>query len=112
MSLHESRQKSDSLLDLGDSDCPESLASALTRNNYTVKRFNDKIDQVDTDALSPFPPRGLGKAASFQYRLWRETGERKWLDDSDAIMLMISHFSKRWMNAGKGSSRIEHKGNI
>jgi hypothetical protein len=88
---------------VGDSHCPESLASALTRINYIATKFNENIDQVDFEAMSPFPPRGLGKGASFQYRLWKETGERKWLEASDAMMLMISYFSKRWMNACKSS---------
>jgi hypothetical protein len=100
MTLHESRQSKTSPLEVGDSQCPESLASALNRINFISARFNDKIDQVDFEAISPFPPRGIAKASSIQYRLWKETGERKWLEASDAMILMNKHFSKRWMNAG------------
>jgi hypothetical protein len=100
MTLHESRQDPASPIELGNSHCPESLASALSRINFISARFNEKIDQVDFEAISPFPPRGLYKAASIQYRLWKQTGDRKWLESSEAMRLMLSHFSKRWMNAG------------
>jgi hypothetical protein len=103
MSVHESRQGQDLTLpiELGDASCPESLASALSRINFIAGRFNEKIDQVDVEAISPFPPRSLYKAASMQYRLWRQTGDRKWLEAAEGMKLMLSHFSKRWINAGK-----------
>ena len=100
MTLHESRQDPTSSIEIGDIHCPESLASALSRVNFITNRFNEKIEQVDFEAMSPFPPRGLYKAASTQYRLWKQTGDRKWLEASNALKLMLSHFSKRWMNAG------------
>lgn len=100
MTLHQSRQNQASTLEVGDSQCPESLASALNRINFISAKFNNNIDQVDFEAISPFPPRGLAKASSIQYRLWKETGERKWLHASDAMILMLTYFSKRWMNAG------------
>jgi hypothetical protein len=101
MTLQESRQDPASPIDVGDNHCPEALASALNRINYISAQFNKKIDQVDFEAISPFPPRGISKAAAIQYRLWKQTGDSKWLDASDALTMMVTHFSKRWMNAGK-----------
>jgi hypothetical protein len=101
MTLHNSRQDPSSPIELGDSYCPESLASALSRVNFITTRFNGKIEQVDFEAMSPFPPHGLYKAALIQYKLWKQTGDRKWLEVSNSIKLMLTHFSKRWMNAGK-----------
>jgi len=101
MTLHESRQDPALPLELGDDRCPESLASALSRINYIARRFNEKIDQVDFESISPFPPRSLYKGAAIQYRLWKETGDRKWLETSEEMKLMLTHFSKRWMNAGR-----------
>jgi len=100
MTLHESRQHPALPLRLGDDDLPESLASALNRINYIARRFNEKIVQVDSESISPFPPRSLYKGAAIQYRLWQETGDRKWLEAAEEMKLMLSHFSKRWMNAG------------
>lgn len=92
-------------IELGDSQCPESLASALSRINFIASRFNEKFEQVDREAISPFPPRSLYKAASVQYRLWKQTGDRKWLEASEEMRVMLTHFSKRWMNAGKNPCR-------
>ena len=100
MTLHESRQDPSLPIELGDSYFPGSLASSLARLNSISRRFNDKIEQVNIEAISPFPPRSLYKAASIQYRIWKQTGDRKWLESSDAITLMLTCFSKRWMNAG------------
>jgi hypothetical protein len=105
MTVHESRQGQDSALpiELGDSHCPESLASALSRINFIAGRFNEKIEQVDVEAISPFPPRSLYKTTLMQYRLWKQTGDRKWLEAAERMKLMLTNFSKRWMNAGKAA---------
>ena len=103
MTVHESRQNQALPIETGDIDCPESLASALSLINFIASRFLQKIDQVDVEATSPFPPRGIAKAASIQYRLWKQTGDRKWLEASDFLISMITCFSKRWMNAGKNA---------
>ena len=100
MTFHESRQDPSLPIELGDSYFPGSLASSLTRMNSISRRFNDKIEQVNIEAISPFPPRSLYKAASIQYRIWKQTGDRKWLESADAMKLMLTYFSKRWMNAG------------
>ncbi len=101
MTLQESRQNPALPIDIGDSGCPETLASTLIRLNYITARFNEKIEKFDLEAISPFPPRGISKAASIQYRLWKQSGDSKWLEASDSIKVMLSHFSKRWMNAGR-----------
>jgi hypothetical protein len=105
MVVHESRQDQDSAqpIELGDSHCPESLASALSRINFIAGRFNEKIDQVDVEAISPFPSCSLYKTSSVQYRLWKQTGDRKWLEAAERMKLMLANFSKRWMNAGKAA---------
>ncbi len=100
MTLHESRQNPALPIDVGDTLCTEALGSALNRINYIASTFNEKIEQVGLESISPFPPRGLSKAASIQFKLWKQTGISKWLDASDSITFMLSHFSKRWMNAG------------
>jgi hypothetical protein len=38
-----------------------------------------------------------------QYRLWKQTGDRKWLEAAERMKLMLTNFSKRWMNAGKAA---------
>ena len=101
MTLHESRQDPALPLELGDHHCPESLASALSRMNFIVARFNERIKEVDFDAISPFPPRSLYKGSLIEYRLWKQTGDRKWFEASEEMKLMLTHFSKRWMSAGK-----------
>ncbi|KAE9366721.1 hypothetical protein N431DRAFT_471753 [Stipitochalara longipes BDJ] len=107
LTLHESRQDPALPIELGDDHCPESLASALNRINFIAGRFNEKIEQVDLEAISPFPPRSLYKGASIQYKLWKQTGDRKWLEASERMKLMLTHFSKRWMNAAKLLDQIE-----
>lgn len=60
MTLHESRPDTAK----NELDGPESFESSLSRITEISKRFNKKIDQVDVDAISPFPPDGVFKAAS------------------------------------------------
>jgi hypothetical protein len=101
MTLHESRPQISSAEEVSRPETPESRLSALKRLNRISTIFNEKIDQVDFEAISPFPPQGLAKACSTQYRLWRDTGEETYLRAAESLMIMIGHFSKRWMKAGK-----------
>jgi hypothetical protein len=64
-------------------------------------QFNKDIDGVGVDAISPFPPYGLAKAASLQLRLWKETGDPTYGTAVKQLTVMLTHFSKRWGNASK-----------
>lgn len=103
MTLHESRPEIALPANFNNSDMPESLKSALDRINKVSTKFNLKIQQVNSEALSPFPPYGLSKAAATQYRLWSETSDVKHLEAADSLLLMIRYFSKRWLSAGKNA---------
>jgi len=103
MTLHESRPLMSSAEEVSSPETPESRLSALKRLNRISTKFNEKIDQVDFEAISPFPPQGLAKACLTQYRLWRDTGEETCLKAAESLMIMIKHFSKRWMKAGKNN---------
>ena len=88
-------------------EAPESLQSSLDRMRHISTSFNAKIGQVDFEAISPFPPHSLVKAASIRYQMWRDKGDITSLDAADSLIQMLKHFSRRWMNAGNEESIID-----
>ncbi|KAH7327025.1 hypothetical protein BKA65DRAFT_509774 [Rhexocercosporidium sp. MPI-PUGE-AT-0058] len=107
MTLYESRPKIDLSVEFSRSDAPESLKSALARMKIVSTKFNLKIQQVDCEAISPFPPHGLTKAATTRYRLWSETSDASHLEAADSLLTMVRHFSNRWSNAAKHAVYLE-----
>tara|TARA_R110002060_G_scaffold12635_1_gene17982 strand:+ start:1204 stop:1587 length:384 start_codon:yes stop_codon:yes gene_type:complete len=100
MTLHESRPKNGLSIEFNRSDAPESLKSALARIRRVSTKFNGFIEHVDCEAISPFPPQSITKAAVIHYRLWSETSDVSHIESADSLLIMTRHFSKRWMNAG------------
>jgi hypothetical protein len=88
-------------------EAPESRQSSLDRMRQISTSFNAKIGQVDFEAISPFPPHSLVKAASIRYQMWRDKGDITSLDAADSLIQMLKHFSRRWMNAGNEESIID-----
>ncbi|PVH84039.1 hypothetical protein DL98DRAFT_585060 [Cadophora sp. DSE1049] len=107
MTLYESRPKTTLSDEFNRSDAPESLKSAFTRIKIVSAKFNGNIQQGDCEAISPFPPDGLRKAATIRYRLWSETSDISHLEAADSLLTMIRHFSKRWLNAAKHVAQLE-----
>ncbi|KAH7379905.1 hypothetical protein BKA64DRAFT_686597 [Cadophora sp. MPI-SDFR-AT-0126] len=107
MTLYESRPKTTLSDEFNRSDTPESLKSAIARIYIISATFNGKIQEVDCEAISPFPPGGLRKAATICYRLWSETSDISHLKAADSLLAMIRHFSKRWLSAAKHVARLE-----
>lgn len=100
MTIHESCPKSSPGANACQPPRPESLQSSLERITFISKKFNEKICQVDFEAISPFPPYGIHKAALVQSHLWRETGGLRYHEAATSLTLMVKHFSKRWKKAG------------
>ncbi|KAG4412644.1 hypothetical protein IFR04_014215 [Cadophora malorum] len=107
MTLHESRPKNGLSIEFNRSDAPESLKSALARIRRVSTKFNGFIEHVDCEAISPFPPQSITKAAVIHYRLWSETSDVSHIESADSLLIMTRHFSKRWMNAAKHVARLE-----
>jgi hypothetical protein len=105
MTLHESRPKTNPA---GEGlQGSESFESSMERLSLVAAIFNEKINQVDVEAISPFPPDGVFKAATIQYQLWEKTGNSKYLEGANSLMLMMKYFSKRWVNAGMTGTDYE-----
>ena len=100
MTLHESRLENGLSVEFNRSEGPESLKSALARMRRVSTKFNGFIEQVDCEAISPFPPQSITKAAIIHYRLWSETSDLSHIEAADSLLTMTRHFRKRWMNAG------------
>jgi hypothetical protein len=64
-------------------------------------KFMARRDQVDSGALSPFPPHSIVLAASMHLRLWRETGAARHLEQVDELLDMIRLFGTRWLGASE-----------
>ncbi|KAL2060622.1 hypothetical protein VTL71DRAFT_9263 [Oculimacula yallundae] len=107
MILYNSRPKTDLSCEFNRSDAPESLKSTLARIRIVSTKFDEKIQQVDRESISPFPPHGLTKAATTRYRLWSETSDHSHLEAADSLLTMVRHFSKRWLNAAKLVTQLE-----
>ncbi|KAE8446351.1 hypothetical protein EG329_012100 [Mollisiaceae sp. DMI_Dod_QoI] len=106
MTLHESRLRTSLSEEYLNCDQPESLRSSLERVHRICTVFNERIDQVSIDAMSPFPPYGLIKAATLRERLFKETGDHSQMAAADSLTLMAKHFSRRWKNAGKSDDPL------
>ncbi|KUJ23808.1 uncharacterized protein LY89DRAFT_726866 [Mollisia scopiformis] len=104
MTLHESRPRTSLSEEYLNCDQPESLRSSLERIHGLCTRFNARIEQVSVDAMSPFPPYGLIRAATLRHQLFKETGDYSHITAADSLTLMVKHFSKRWKRAGKNSN--------
>ena len=96
MALQESREKCCN--DRGSYSI-EFLQTSLDGVTWIANRFNQKISQVDIDAVSPFPPHSLYMAALQQDRIWKETGDLRCFDASNSLALMLGQFGRRWLNA-------------
>jgi hypothetical protein len=96
MTLHEAREKS---WDLPSAHSTDFLTTSLKGVAWIAKRFNQNINQVDIDAVSPFPPYGLYLAALQQDRMWRETGDLRCFEATNSLAAMLAHFGRRWLNA-------------
>lgn len=107
MTLHESRPRISLSEDYLHCEQPESLRSSLERIHKVCSVFNERIEQVSIDAMSPFPPYGLIRAATLRDRLFKETGDDLHVAAADSLTLMVKHFSKRWKNAGKLLNALE-----
>ncbi|KAH6720556.1 hypothetical protein BKA61DRAFT_237012 [Leptodontidium sp. MPI-SDFR-AT-0119] len=107
MTLYESRPRTDLSVEFNRSDAPESLKSVLARMEIVSTKFNLKIQEVDREAISPFPPHGITKAAATRYRLWSETSDVSHLEAADSLLIMARHFSRRWLSAAKLVTRLE-----
>ncbi|SRR6266536_2398101 len=101
MTLHEFLSESNPAANECQSQAPESLQSSLDQVSFISKRFNEKSCQVDIEAIFPFPPYGIYKAASVQNHLWKKTGDVSHQDAANSLSLMVRRFSKRWKKAGK-----------
>lgn len=101
MILHESQNVEGN--QNGETLSPELLEAALSGILRVAEGFNQKIDQVDGAAISPFPPHGIFKAALMQIRLWKKTSDTRYFEAANSLVDMLRHFSKRWLNAGKCS---------
>jgi hypothetical protein len=101
ITLHSNNEDQNCPTDIGIIECAESLASGLDSLQSIAEKFNTQIDEVDVNAISPFPPYGLAKAASLQLRLWKETGDPTYDSAVKRLTVMLTHFSKRWGNASK-----------
>jgi hypothetical protein len=98
MVLIESREK---CCEIPGSYSTEFLQSSLEGVAWIAKRFNQKISQVDIDAVSPFPPHSVYLAALQQDQIWRKTGDLKCLEAADSLSCMLGHFGRRWLNASE-----------
>ncbi|CZR56104.1 uncharacterized protein PAC_05992 [Phialocephala subalpina] len=107
MTLHESRPRKSLSEDYLHCDQPESLRSSLERMHKICSVFNERIEQASVDAMSPFPPYGLIRAATLRERLFKETGDGSHMAAAESLALMVKHFSKRWKNAGKLLNALE-----
>ncbi|KAH8821338.1 hypothetical protein F5884DRAFT_83780 [Xylogone sp. PMI_703] len=107
MMLHESQQKNDPDTEIIPPNAPESLQSSLDRLVIISQRFNGQIRQIDTEAMSPFPPSSIAKAASAYTLLWRKTGDIRHRDAANALTEMVGHFSKRWTKAAYYLRKLE-----
>ena len=106
MTIHEYRPKSSLAADASQPPQLESLQSSLERITFISKTFNEKIYQVDFEAISPFPPYGIHKAALMQRHLWRETGDLRYHEAATSLTLMVKYFSKRWTKAGMSTLEL------
>jgi hypothetical protein len=77
----------------------EFLQASLDGVTRIAKGFNEKIGQVDIDALSPFPPHSVYMAAVQQDRMWRETGDLRCFEAMNSLAAMLRQFGRRWLNA-------------
>ncbi|KAK0114129.1 hypothetical protein ONS95_013631 [Cadophora gregata] len=107
MTIYEPRPCTALSVEFTRSDAPESLKSALARIRLLPKKFNGSIEKADCEAISPFPPHSLAKAAIMHYRLWSEASDNSHIEAADSLLTMIKHFSKRWDNAAKHVARLE-----
>ena len=98
MVLHESREK---CWGMSETYYSEYLQTSLDGVVWVAKRFNQRIHQVDIDAISLFPPHSLYLAALQQDRIWRETGDSKYFEAVNSLAVMLEHFGKRWLNASE-----------
>jgi hypothetical protein len=77
----------------------EFLQTSLDGVTWIAKRFNQKIGQVDIDAVSPFPSHSVYMSALQQDRMWRETGDLRCFEATNSLASMLTHFGRRWLNA-------------
>lgn len=98
MILNESREK---YCNQTGSYSTEFLQTSLDGVTWIAKRFNQKIGQVDIDALSPFPSHSVYMSALQQDRMWRETGDLRCFEATNSMASMLRHFGRRWLNASK-----------
>ena len=107
MILHSSRLES---RDAFDAVSTELLQTSLDGVVWIAQGFNQKIHQVDTHAVSPFPPYSIYLAARQQNRIWQETGDLRCLDATNSLALMLSHLGRRWLNASESSGSLVDTG--
>jgi hypothetical protein len=72
---------------------------SLDAISWISEKFNKKIEQVNVEAVSPFPPHSITLAALELDRMWRETGDLKYLDRANSLITMLRFFSRRWLGA-------------
>jgi hypothetical protein len=77
----------------------EFLQTSLDGVTWISNRFNQRIDQVDIDAVSPFPSYSVYMTAIQQDRIWRETGDLTCFEATKSLVSMLRHFGRRWLNA-------------
>lgn len=99
MALHESRPKDKPAGEFPGS--PDSLEGSMERVTHIARIFNSKFEFVHYDGLSLYPPNGLYKAATNRYQAYQDTGNIKHLEGANELMIILKHFGKRWMAAGK-----------
>lgn len=105
MVLHGSREK---FCTIPGYYSTEFLQASLEGVAWIAKRFNQKIHQVDIDAVSPFPPHSVYLAALQQDRVWRETGDLRCFEAANSLASMLGHFGRRWLIASECLSPSVH----
>jgi hypothetical protein len=80
------------------------LESTLHQISEIARKFNEQIDFVDAEALSPFVANSLYMAIVAQRRLYRETHDECIWNALSSLETMLGHFSKRWSSAGMPST--------
>jgi hypothetical protein len=88
----------------GPGGVPQVTASAVLSWTLDISaqissRFNNSVESIDLDALSVFVPHSLYKAALTKSRMWKETGEERYLQAYASLQVMLGHFKTRWLNS-------------
>lgn len=79
----------------------EFLQRSLHGINTICARFIARLEQVNSTAISPFPPHSLYLAVKAEEKRGRETRDPTCEERAEMLRGMLVFFGKRWRSGGK-----------